>query len=680
MITKKVQLQTLRLLNFKGVKDFTADFRGSNAVVAGANATGKTTLFDAFTWCLFGKDSSDRTDSGRGGFTIKTVDETGRAIEKLEHEVSATITVDGTEKTYTRKLVENWVKPRGKAEVELKGNDTHYFINGVEVKATQYSAEVAGVVEEQLFKMITNPAYFPALDWKLQRDILLSIAGGVTLEDVAAGNEEFQQVLQMLNGREFDTFKSEISYKKKTVKAELDKCPVEINAINEVKPETPNYSALQAEIEEATAALQEIDQQVADVAAANRKAFEAVEKERAAIYELKRKQQDVLNKAQDQARKDYYEAGAGRRELKAQLDAATREAMLITSSGVAFRENDLKRIGLQIDTTNAEIKALREKWQLRNAEQYQSAPDAGEITCPLYGFICTDPRAAEVKANSVQLARESFTKKQDADLKAISEEGKAKAALLKQLTAEQEKAAAALQAERDDFNKRSTETAKRVRDLKAKLEATSEPTMQEVIATELPEYVELGLQIAEKEAALSEPTAPEDTAALIESKKAHQQRIDDAKAAMAVKTIIERHAAAIQEIKAREKELAQQLADLENVEFSADKLNKARVNEVERRVNSKFEFVRFRMFEPQLNGGEVPTCVASVNGVKYADLNNAMKINAGLDIIRTLCDFHGVSAPIFIDNAESVNTVLPIASQLIRLVVTTDKTLNITTE
>lgn len=154
--------------------------------------------------------------------------------------------------------------------------------------------------------------------------------------------------------------------------------------------------------------------------------------------------------------------------------------------------------------------------------------------------------------------------------------------------------------------------------------------------------------------------------------------MDGVKEKLGIRTIIEKNTAKKAEIAAREKELAQQQADLEKQEFTIDELNKARMDEVERRVNDKFQNVRFRMFEPQLNGGETPTCIAMVDGVKYADLNTAGKINAGLDIINTLCLFHGISAPVFIDNAESVNQLFPVASQLIKLVVTTDKQLTIT--
>ena len=64
-----------------------------------------------------------------------------------------------------------------------------------------------------------------------------------------------------------------------------------------------------------------------------------------------------------------------------------------------------------------------------------------------------------------------------------------------------------------------------------------------------------------------------------------------------------------------------------------------------------------------------------VDGVPFSDLNNAGRINAGLDIINAICRFEEVYAPIFIDNAESVNKLLPVNSQSIRLIVSEHKTL-----
>ena len=680
MSNKNIILKSLSLQNFKGIKELKIEF-GHETTVAGANATGKTTVFDAFTWCLFGKDSSGRTDSGRGAFTVKTVDASGKAIAKLEHEVTAVIAVDSVITTFTRRLVENWVKPRGKAETELRGNDTHYFVNGIEVKASQYSQQVAGIIEDQLFKMITNPAYFPALDWKMQSDILTSIAGGVTFEEVAAGREDFQQILQLLSGRDLDAFRQEIAYKKKTIKAELDKCPVEINAIRNVMPEAPNYAALQEEIDEANAQLQDVEAAIADVASANRKAYEDITKKKDEIAALRRKQQEVVNAAKDAAQKDYLAANSKRNETLNELASLQGEIANFASFGRKAESElslHLSVLDNLIAIAEKDLKAKREEWQKRNAEEYD-AKQGSVILCPLYGFTCTDGRVAAAAAEARSKAEAAFTAKQDEDLKAISERGKRIADRLANLQEDKKNTAERLAAEKAKNDAKAQDYESRRAALNATLQGLPAAALQEVNPADLPEYVELGLQIAEIETSIAAPSEESTGSADIQQQKRNlQARIEDAKQKAAVKTTIERHTAAIAEIENREKELAQQLADVENLEYNAEQLNKARVTEVERRVNSKFAFVRFRMSEPQLNGGEIPTCVATVNGVKYADLNNAMKINAGLDIINTLCRFHGVTAPIFIDNAEGVNKIFEVDSQLIKLVVTSDPELTIT--
>jgi hypothetical protein len=80
----------------------------------------------------------------------------------------------------------------------------------------------------------------------------------------------------------------------------------------------------------------------------------------------------------------------------------------------------------------------------------------------------------------------------------------------------------------------------------------------------------------------------------------------------------------------------------------------------------------------QINGGLNETCEVTYNGVPYSDLNNAMRINIGLDIINTLSAHYGISVPIFIDNAESVTSLEAVNGQVIRLIVSEqNKKLNV---
>lgn len=674
---KKVILKELTLKNFKGIKDLTVRF-GEVTTIAGANATGKSTVFDAFTWVLFGKDSNDRTDSGKGAFTVKTVGPDGNPILKLEHSVTAVLDVNGEEVTLTRTLTEDWVKPRGKAETELKGNTTHYFCNGVEIKAGAFQEKVTDITEEQLFKLITNPAYFPSLDWKTQREILLRIAGGVTYEEVAAGRADFAAILSQLSGKDLAEFKQEIAYRKSRIKGGLEKCPIEINAIDSVTPEVPDYEALEAEKASLSAKLDDVEAAITDVAETARKHYGGVQSKRKEINDLRNRQQDIIFRAKQAAQKEGYEKNAKRNEVKTSYEITKREAANYNASS----ENSLSDIRYNIQNLTSEIADLsvkvdgkRAEWNARNEEAYRVRTDG--LICPMYETLCSDASVLRMDAIAKEKARAKFEEAKAADLARITEEGKTlnlrisdKKAQLQDLEAQHSERTEAIAVKKAEY-------AKKLQELEAEIAASPEVTVStDIIPENIPEWKELEARIAEVSATISDIPAA-DTSALTTKKKELTALLDDAKEKLGIRATIEKNTAKKAEIAAREKELAQQLADLEKQEFTIDELNKARMDEVERRVNSKFQNVRFRMFEPQLNGGETPTCIAMVGGVKYADLNTAGKINAGLDIINTLCLFHEVSAPVFIDNAESVNRLFPVASQLIKLVVTTDKELTI---
>ena len=129
----------------------------------------------------------------------------------------------------------------------------------------------------------------------------------------------------------------------------------------------------------------------------------------------------------------------------------------------------------------------------------------------------------------------------------------------------------------------------------------------------------------------------------------------------------------IQELKDRERELAERTAETEKIEYLCDQYVITQAKLLEDKLNSKFKTVKFKLFDIQVNGGINETFETTVNGVPFNDLNNAAKINAGLDIINTLTDYFDCKAPIFIDNRESVNEILDVKSQVINLIVSKDK-------
>ena len=142
---------------------------------------------------------------------------------------------------------------------------------------------------------------------------------------------------------------------------------------------------------------------------------------------------------------------------------------------------------------------------------------------------------------------------------------------------------------------------------------------------------------------------------------------------LAKRDLIERSQKEIEELEEKRIQNNQALADLEKWEFTAISFQKDKDAKLMEKINGMFEVVNFSFVSEQLNGGEKLTCVCTVNGTPYPDVNTAGKVNAGLDIINAICRHKGVSAPIFIDNSESVNKIIPTVSQVINLVVSKDK-------
>ena len=144
-------------------------------------------------------------------------------------------------------------------------------------------------------------------------------------------------------------------------------------------------------------------------------------------------------------------------------------------------------------------------------------------------------------------------------------------------------------------------------------------------------------EIAEKQAEIEKLTAILSTR---EQKKAQEGRIA--------------------ELMQQQSDLAAKLSEIERIEMKVLEFNKERVRFIESKINGLFQMVRFKLFDTLLNGNTVECCEATVDGVPFSARSNSEKINIGLDIINAICIKNDISAPIFIDNRESVSKLISI--------------------
>lgn len=677
---KTIRIEAMSLQNFKGIRNLDIQFPGQETTIAGANGTGKSTIFDAFTWCLFGKDSRDNQK-----FNVKTLDTQGNTIPQIGHEVSITLAIDGIQHIYTRQLEEQWVKGHGKTETELKGNTTHYFIDGVELKKSEYEEAVSQIIDETLYKNITNPAYFLTQDKDTQRLQLLQMAGTMTDDEIAAAHPELTAIIQAARqAGNKELLQRTLKTRRDKIREELDSCPTQIAAIDSVTPDEPDLENLKKEEADITARMEENEKMLADYR-------QAIELQSSRRQENLKKQQAF--REQLLARQHILEAAS----LDNYLQETERQRTI--TSDIAVASNDLARFDREaqseldaiqagipeqkeIDDLKLKKEELLHRWDEEADHEYK-ADDSGFI-CPLLKRVCTDPEVMERVREQGQKARAEFYAERDRKLDDIEQQGRALADKIDELLAKQRDGEQRLSDAKVRQIRQRNELAQALSDKKKELEALGQrPERPAVNFAADPQWNEIHEEIERLQEELQQQPENDNSGCnsmLLTQQRELRDKRDNIRKMMAVQDTIEKNEQAKDKIRAREKELAQQLADVEHDMDSLDAYCKIQMTELEERVNAMFEVVRFRMFEKQLNGGEAPACIAMVDGVPYrSDLNTAAKTNAGLDVIRTMQRFYQVSAPIFIDNAEGINQILETGAQTILLKVTRDKKLKVTT-
>jgi DNA repair exonuclease SbcCD ATPase subunit len=649
-MNKKIILKKLTLRNFKGIRNLEVNFNENETQICGENGTGKTTVLDAFLWLLFGKDSTNRSDSN---FNIKTLDEKGKPILKLEHEVTGVFSVNDNEVTLQRVYLEKWEKPRGTAEETLKSHQTEFSINGVKQPTKMaYEMEVSEMISEDIFKMVTNPFYFPAQKPEVQKAMLMDMAGNVSDTEIAALKPEFLEMLNQLSGKSVETFKKEVAARKKPLKDETEQIPARIDTARQLMPESENWDALLSQLSGKRGKVTEIEGQIADKS----KLVEAEYQKKSGI------QKQIGEKKLERSRRES--------SIRTQATADSNTAQTIIRNlgyeiqkidgDIANKKSRITTIEQSITGIDTTLETLRGQYRKINTEQLQYPEGAFECpTChrPL------DTEDIEAKQQELQANFNQNKSKRLADNKAA---GLKKTDEKKELQTKKE----SLLAEIADLeNQKATKQGqKEVQEAQLPTEVQSVDSIIQADA----DWIRLGNEIADLENQLNIEAKPVDTSELQESKRILNEEITGINNRLAKRETIERTEKLIKELEEKQAANNQALADLERLEFIALDFQKAKDNELMSRINGMFSLVSFSFIEEQMNGGERITCTCMVDGVPYNDVNAAGKVNAGLDIINAICRVKGISAPIFIDNSESVNELTPTLSQRVLLRVTKD--------
>ncbi len=627
-----MKLLKLKLQNFKGIRNSEFDFGGIDATIYGDNATGKTTVFDSLCWLLFGKDSLDRAD-----FEIKTL-ENGEPIHKVNHEVEAEfLNDDGNSFTLKRVYREKYSSPRG-GDTKLTGHTTDYFINEVPVKEKEYKQYINDVIAEDVFKLITNPLYFnEQYSWQNRRKLLLEISGDIKDEEVINSRSELTRLAELLNGRTVDEQRKIVAAKKTAINKELDMIPVRIDeALRNKADITASQTKLTTDIETLNKSINELENQKATII----NGFSSTEK-RSKIDEigrqLKARQSEVLSiyNSEKQRKRGEYEA------LLTQLKIIESEHDRYTDRAYDLAK-DIERESKRIETLQAEFDTF-------NAQEFNKE------ACPTCGQPLPEDKQAELEA--------TFNSEKAAKL----EEWQSLIESAKKLKANYEEQREVLLVKADGLTKEIEDKTKAYESKFKEYESYLEPNIEDD-----PDYKELKAELFLLELDEGEETDDKEVARLDdEIKEVKEKRA-------ALETELNKYAlnADIQkrviELESQQQKLAAEKNLLDETSFLIDEFVKAKVDMLEDNINSHFEYARFKMFNVLVNGNIEECCETTYKGVPYRSMNNAARMNVGLDIINALTKFYNVTAPVFIDNAEAVTDFIKCNSQTIKLFVDAD--------
>lgn len=651
-MSKSIGLKGLYLKNFKGIKELDIDF-GKTTNVFGDNGTGKTTVFDAFTWLLFDKDSQDRSK-----FDAQPLDKSNNVIHMIETEVTGTIEIDGVKIILKKVLKEKWVKKRGEVESELKGTETSYYVDEVPFKQGEYKKKIQDITgDENIFKLLTNPLYFSlGLKWQDRRKILFSFNGDVNISDVINYNDSLKDLKSYLNTNEdIESFKKKIGSQKSKLKKDKENIPARVDECNRSIRHDIDFELQESNKINVIANIKSLDEQILD----NSKADNAVLEKRKKLYGLKSNLNSMEFTLKSKAQEPLKELTQQLRKIEGSLYDVQSKANIIGTS-LKVKEENIPKIETLIED-------LKNEWYKVDAETLEF--NENEFICP----TCKRPfEAADIETKKQEMA-ENFNQYKAERKEQINQKGKAKTDELNVLKQEVEQ----LKSKYEACSAQVTELLAK----KAEIDRQISQFNPDLDFSNNQEYQELKNKISSIEAELDKPSDANSQLQELKHKKSNLQvELDGINNLLAFKDQNIKLEARKVELMEEEKNLANKIAQLEKQECLTEEFTRTKVEMLESGINSRFKYAKFKLFETQVNGGLNETCEALIDGVPFSNANTASQYNAGIDIINTLSKFYGVQAPIFLDNRESVNEIIPSNSQIVNLIVSDDKNLRIEME
>ncbi|WP_369040742.1 AAA family ATPase [Staphylococcus epidermidis] len=637
---KQLKIKKISIENFAGLKNQVFEFNGNDARVYGANGTGKTTTATALQWLLFDKGLDGSTKS----FNPVPLDENNE--EEYELIPTAEVELDDNGKT---------LKIRKESHPKYTTNKTtnrkeysrsrtkKQYINDESLKVKDFQNRISELVSEDVFKLITNPAAFNQLHWKEQRTILFEIADDIDTETIIKTNKDFEAIPQILGDHDIETKQKILKDKITQIEKDIKDIPIRINQTESNKQEVPKYDEERYE---------EIKQEI-----------ERLGKERVDVQngkaDIDLRNQLADKQAELKRLEDNHEANNENRITSLNNEFNVEEGT------VSNLKTQIKNNKQQIDYENNRRKTLLDKHkeiqsQIEEVKNIQfEYKDDGVCSC------CGQALPADQVEQAKEKALKQFNKNKSQEIEELNNskervvnDGKQIKPTIEKLESQNN----SLQIRVNEAEDKSQRILNKINQLKASSVNVTQTEEYKSVLNDINEInnkrkdikTTINNQLVNIDNQITEFTQEKVEFENVKAIESSNKHLDDA----------------IRELRMQEDNLLDEKEEYVHQNQVLKAFITTRVKMLTENVNNKFNIAEFKLFNQLVNGELEETCVTTVDGVEYSGgLNNAARINVGLDIINTLSQHYKITAPIFIDNAESITDIIPTEAQQIQLIV-----------
>ena len=657
---KRVTIKSIEMHYFKGIKNKLVTFGPETTEYRGRNGSGKSTIVDAFHWCLWGKNAQ-----GDQKFSVKTLDENGVEIPYVDHEVETVLDIDGTDQTFKRVLV-----PEYDRNDELKGNHTDYYWNNVPMKKSEYDQKVNEVIKESVFKLITSPYTFLQLDWQKQRETLMRMAGDIKDEEVHG--EEFDTLKAILRTKSLEEHIKEIQAKLKKVNEAMQNIPARIDEVQRGMPELPEAAELNAEKERLQKEIEQMQLAITNSKAQAKERREERDRLGNQIAELINIQCKILQHAYSEERKAVNERNETYNNLEQQRFELNKEVEKLDYYNQKKREDivyKVQKLATERQDIEKELEELRNNWRTVSCKNYESEE---YLKCPLYGHLCQDGQACSKYDQDQTGAYDRWQQQKDQELDSINQRGQSLKKRVEENIAEIKKLEEELVVITSEYDKQKLDFNDRLNELERALFNNPPIPLNDnqprVKGKDIPEYMEIEKEIVDLQSKYDGMAEPKEVnEELNKILLAYTVKNEELKELLTKEERVNEANKRIEELMTEQRDLGNQKTILELKRETARAFEVAKMTLITDKVNSMFKLVKWQMWARQVNGEEVPACICTYKGVPWSDVNEAQRLDAGIDVAYTLSEACKVSAPMFIDGAEKSLNIYNAGGQRILL-------------